>query len=70
MNGRSKTKREFKPLLPVKIMGNMRSLANKMEKPEANMKIQQKYHESSIMCVSDTWLQEHIPDFDASVHGF
>ena len=60
----------FKPFLPTVVMGNVRSLANKIDELRVLTRSQKEYRECSIMCFTETWLHEHIPDCNASVHGF
>ena len=51
-----------KPFLPVIILGNARSIVNKIEEIEANSKHFYEYRESSVMCFTETWLKESMPD--------
>nr|XP_054604483.1 uncharacterized protein LOC107395178 [Nothobranchius furzeri]XP_054604484.1 uncharacterized protein LOC107395178 [Nothobranchius furzeri]XP_054604485.1 uncharacterized protein LOC107395178 [Nothobranchius furzeri] len=63
-------KRKFKPSLPSIIMGNVRSLANKMDELQALSRTQLEYRQCSVMCFTETWLQDHIPDSSVSLPGF
>ncbi len=47
-------KRRYKPSLPVVIMGNVRSLGNKMEELTALARTQWEYRECSFMCFTET----------------
>ncbi|KAI2649597.1 RNA-directed DNA polymerase from mobile element jockey [Labeo rohita] len=62
--------RKFKPFLPSIIMGNVRSLANKMDELTALSQSQREYRECSVMCFTETWLHQDIPDDYATVTGF
>ncbi|KAJ8385610.1 hypothetical protein AAFF_G00184720 [Aldrovandia affinis] len=55
-------KRRFKPYLPSIIMGNVRSLANKMDELTALARSQAEFRECSIMCFTESWLHKDIPD--------
>ncbi|XP_049927755.1 uncharacterized protein LOC126407114 [Epinephelus moara] len=63
-------KRRYKPCLPSLIMGNVRSLANKMDELTAVTKSQKEYRECSLMCFNETWLHQDIPDNNVSISGF
>ncbi|CAJ1081508.1 uncharacterized protein LOC121656906 [Xyrichtys novacula] len=63
-------KRKFKPYIPAVITGNVRSLANKVDELEALTRTQREYRESSIMCFTETWLHEQIPDSNVTIPGF
>ncbi|XP_030581547.1 uncharacterized protein LOC115777725 [Archocentrus centrarchus] len=60
----------YKPRLPSLIMGNVRSLANKMDELTALVRSQREYRECSLMCFSETWLHQDIPDDNVSIDGF
>ena len=60
----------FKPFLPTVMMGNVRSLANKTDELEMLTRSQREYRQCSLMCFTETWLHENIPDCSVSVHGF
>lgn len=51
-------------------MGNVRSLVNKMDELEALVRTRRDYRESSIMCFTETWLYEQIPDANVTIPGF
>ncbi len=51
-------------------MGNVRSLANKMEELTALARSQAEYRECSLMCFTETWLHQDIPDHNVSIGGF
>ncbi|KAJ8402059.1 hypothetical protein AAFF_G00372940 [Aldrovandia affinis] len=63
-------KRRFKPYLPSIIMGNVRSLANKMDELTGVTQSQAEFRECSIMCFTESWLHKDIPDNNVSVGGF
>ncbi|KAL6470590.1 hypothetical protein MHYP_G00217090 [Metynnis hypsauchen] len=66
---RLKEKRGYKLCLPSLIMGNVRSLANKMDELTALASRQRNYQECSLMCFSETWLHQDIPDDNVSIDG-
>ena len=51
-------------------MGNVRSLANKMDELAALAGSQREYRESSVMVFTETWLHQDIPDSNVTVAGF
>lgn len=53
-------KRRYKPCLPSVTMGNVRSLAGKMEELTALARSQMEYRECSLMCFTETWLHQDI----------
>ncbi|XP_077471012.1 endothelin receptor Ba isoform X3 [Stigmatopora argus] len=63
-------KRCFRPSIPSIIIGNIRSLPNKMEELKALTKIQRQYRKICIMCFTETWLNELTPDSLVSLDGF
>ena len=64
---RQKTlKKRFKPYLPSLVMGNVRSLANKMDELTALIRSR----ECSLMCFSETWLHQDNRDHNFSINGF
>ncbi|KAI4897881.1 hypothetical protein NFI96_029587, partial [Prochilodus magdalenae] len=63
-------KKGYKPRLPTLIMGNVRSLANKMDELAALAMSQKEYRQCSLMCFSETWLHRDIPDDNVSITGF
>ena len=50
-------------------MGNVRSLANKMEELTALPRSQRGYWECSVMCFTETWLYQDILDNNISTSG-
>lgn len=67
---RRERKRWYKPCLLSVIMGNVRSLTNKMEELTALTRLQMEYWECSIMCFTDTWLNEPTSDSLVTLEGF
>lgn len=63
-------KRRYKQCLPSVTMGNVRSLAGKMEELTALARSQTEYRECSLMCFMETWLHKDIPDNNVSIDGF
>ena len=66
---RSRRMRYRPVLLPV-IMGNVRSLPNKMDELTALTQHQRDNCECSIMVLTEMWLTELSPDTDANLDGF
>ncbi len=62
--------KRYKLSLPTVTMGNVRSLANKMEELTALARSQTEYRECSLMCFTETWLHQDIPDDNVSIDGF
>ena len=63
-------KRRFKPALPSFIMGDMTFLANTMDELDTLMRTNLEFRQDSLMCFTETWLQEHIPISSDSLSGF
>ena len=63
-------KRRHRLALPAIIMGNMRSLGNKMDELAVLIKTQREHRECSVLCFTETWLHSHIPDHSVAVPGF
>ena len=59
-----------KPYLPSLILGNVRSLQNKMEELCANVKYANEYRSASLMCFTETWLSENVADSHVNIEGF
>lgn len=62
--------RRYKPFLPSIIMGNVRSLGNKLDELSALTRLHREFRECSIMCFTETWLNESIPDSLVALDGF
>lgn len=56
--------------LPSIIMGNAKSLGNKMQELTALVRGQREYSESSPRCLTETCLQEVVTDANITVKGF
>lgn len=67
---REKKRRYNKLSLPSITMGNVRSLANKTDELAGLVRTQRVYRESSVLCFTETWLHEDIPDVNVTVDGF
>ena len=63
-------RRKYKPSVPAVLMGNVRSLGNKMDELAALVQTQRESREASITCFMVTWLYSLIPDHSMSVPGF
>ena len=60
----------YKPFLPSVLMGNVNSLPNKCDELLALVRNQRLYWECSLMCFTETWLHENVPDSCVNVPGF
>lgn len=67
---RKERKRRFKRALPLIIMVNLKSLKNKMDELEALMRTNLEFEQCSINCLTEMWLQEHIPEPSISLPSF
>ena len=63
-------KRRVKPPIPSVIMGNVRSLPNKMEELSALTRLQRRYRESSLVFLTETWLNDLTLDLHVTLDGF
>lgn len=63
-------RRRYKPYLPSVVMGNVRSLDNKMDELTARVRNNREFRECSLMCFTETWMHERIPDSAVDVAGF
>ena len=55
---------------PAIIMGNVQSLENKLDELTACVKFQHEYRTCSIMCYTETWLSDDVPDSHVNMEGF
>ncbi|KAI3363877.1 hypothetical protein L3Q82_001472 [Scortum barcoo] len=55
-------RRRYRPVLPSIIMGNVRSLPNKMDELAALTRHQREYRECSLLLFTETWLTALTPD--------
>uniref|UniRef100_A0AAQ5Z3V2 CLN6 transmembrane ER protein a n=1 Tax=Amphiprion ocellaris TaxID=80972 RepID=A0AAQ5Z3V2_AMPOC len=67
---RREKRRRYKPSVPSVIMGNVRSLPNKMEELTVLTRLQWEYRESSLMMFTESWLNELTPDSLLTLDGF
>ncbi|XP_017537692.1 uncharacterized protein LOC108410896 [Pygocentrus nattereri] len=63
-------RRRYRPVLPSVIMGNVRSLPNKMDELAALTRHQREYRECSVMLFSESWLTALTPDTVVTLDGF
>lgn len=63
-------KRGSRPPLPSVIFGNVRSLRNKSDELSACCKYQYEYRETSLICMTETWLSKQDADGTVDVDGF
>ncbi|KAI3372201.1 hypothetical protein L3Q82_007045 [Scortum barcoo] len=66
----SARRRRYRPILPSIIMGNVRSLPNKMDELAALTRHQREYQECSLLLFTETWLTALTPDTAAELDGF
>lgn len=62
--------RRYELILPSIVKGNVRSLVNKMDELSLLVKSQHEYLECSVMCFTESWLNENIPDCAVEPAGF
>lgn len=60
----------FKPAVPSITMGNVRCLTNKLDELETLIRNQKEYRESSLVCLTETWLTDNTSDSLISFAGF
>lgn len=63
-------KRGFRPPLPTIVMGNVRSLQNKMDELRANVRYLHEYRESCLLIFTETWLHSGITDSAINLDNF
>ncbi|KAI3375978.1 hypothetical protein L3Q82_016518 [Scortum barcoo] len=63
-------RRRYRPVLPSIIMGNVRSLPNKMDELAALTRHQREYRECSLLLFTEMWLTALTPDTAAELDGF
>jgi len=51
-------------------MGNLRSLVNKMDDLTSLTRSERVFREGSVMCFTETWLHDNVPDTIVSLAGF
>ena len=62
--------RKSSPPLPTILLGNVRSLSNKMDELHACSRYLYEYRESCLLCFSETWLHKDIPDSSVDLPDF
>ncbi|KAI5095921.1 hypothetical protein C0J45_14351 [Silurus meridionalis] len=63
-------RRRYRPTLPSIVMGNVRSLPNKMDELAALTRHQREFQECSIMLFTESWLTKLTPDTTVALDGF
>ena len=63
-------RRPFKPFLPTVVIGNTRSLQNKIDELNGNVQYLHQYREVSIICVTETWFTPEMTNRYAAVNEF
>jgi len=61
---------KYKPSVPLFIMGNVTSLTNKTDDLAALVRTDRTFRESSLLCLSETWLTQNTSDANVDVPGF
>ena len=61
---------KYKPFPHLVIMGNANSLTNKCDELEALVRNQRLYKENSLICLSESWLNDNTPDSCVDIPGF
>ena len=59
-----------KPFLLSLILGNVRSLQNKIKELCANVKYANEFCAASLMCSNETWLSENVADSHVNIESF
>uniref|UniRef100_A0A8C6M681 Reverse transcriptase domain-containing protein n=1 Tax=Nothobranchius furzeri TaxID=105023 RepID=A0A8C6M681_NOTFU len=68
--GRRSKVRRYRPAIPSIIMGNVRSLPNKVDELAALTRHQRSYRECGLLCFTESWLTELTPDSHINMDGF
>ncbi|KAL0168321.1 hypothetical protein M9458_036543, partial [Cirrhinus mrigala] len=63
-------KRPFRPPLPSIILANVRSLRNKMDLLHAKCSMERGYKDACIIVLTETWLDEEVPESEVSLDHF
>lgn len=63
-------KRLFKPPLPTVMFGNVRSLRNKIDEFTSNCKFNSEFRDSSMICLTETWLEQRDADSTMQVDNY
>ena len=69
VKARSRRRRDA-PVLPVIVTGNARSLNNKIDELSACTKYLHEYRDASILCFSESWFKDCMPDSSVQLDGF
>ena len=69
-NNIQKSKNEFKPTLPSIVIGNVRSINNKIEELTSYVRYDDKFKSCSLLCFTETWLRPEINDNIVSIENF
>lgn len=56
--------------LPSMILGNVRSLRNKVDELQGNVRFLKDFKDCCLMAFTETWLSENDPDSDLLISGF
>ena len=60
----------FRHPLPAVIMSNVQSLNNKIDELRANVKYVKEYKNSCVLCFTESWPNNQIPDSHVELEGF
>ena len=61
---------KYKPSVPSIVMGNVNCLTNKTDELAALVRTDKTFRECSLLCLSETWLTQNIPDANVDLPGF
>ena len=64
------SRRRTRPVLPVIITGNARSLNNKIDELEACTRYMNEYRDASLICLSESWFKTSTPDSAVQLDNF
>ena len=63
-------KSRFGTPLPKLLLGNVQSIRNKSDKLKANIQYLSEYRNSSLICLTETWLTDTDPNSTVDINGF
>jgi len=63
-------RRRYRPYLPSIVMGNVQSLVNKMDELTSLTRSESVFWEGSVLCFTETWLHDNVPDTVVDLAGF
>lgn len=63
-------KRGLRPPLPAITVSNVRSMSNKLDELRANIRYNNEYRNSGLICLTETWLNADIPTNTIEIPGY